>query len=256
MLENRILDALSQTSPDVLRNRLKPIDFVHGDLLADSGSPIQHAIFPRSGLISVVVDLQEGERIEVGMVGPYGALGGAAIFGATLYTGTAFAQLPGRAWAMRVDDLIDAATASAEFREMMFAQEQYLLAQAQQTAACNAKHTIMHRLCSWLLRAHDACGGGELMLTQENLAQMLGVQRASVSMFASQLQEQGLIHYRRGRLQIADAHGLASHACECRSALRQQHNRLFAEALETNGAPAAARQFGAGGAPASRVANS
>jgi Mn-dependent DtxR family transcriptional regulator len=90
----------------------------------------------------------------------------------------------------------------------------------------------MHRLCSWLLRAHDTAGGGELLLTQENLAQMLGVQRASVSMFASQLQEKGLIQYRRGRVHIADPHGLASHACECRSALRRHHKQLFAEVIE------------------------
>src|SRR5947209_18619827 len=111
-----------------------------------------HAFFPRSGRICLVVELQEGDRIEVAMGGPSGALGCAAVFGAR-HIGTAFAQLPGRAWAMRVEDLMDIATASDEFRELIFAQEQYLLAQAQQTAACNAKHTIMHRLCSWLLRA-------------------------------------------------------------------------------------------------------
>lgn len=237
MLENRILRAVNQSHPDLLRNRLKPIDFVHGDVLAESGSRVDHAIFPRSGLVSVVVDLQEGDRIEVAMVGPSGALGGAAIFGATHHTGTAFAQLPGRAWEIRAEDLIDIATVSAEFRQLMFAQEQYLLIQAQQTSACNAKHTIMHRLCSWLLRAQDAAGGGELLLTQENLAQMLGVQRASVSMFASQLQEKGLIQYRRGRLHIADAAGLAAHACECHALLRQQHGRLFAERLDADVAP-------------------
>jgi CRP-like cAMP-binding protein len=233
MLENRLLSALNQAHPDLLRNRLRPIDFVHGDILAEAGSPISQAIFPRSGLISVVVDLQEGDRIEVAMVGPSGALGAAAVFGATHHLGTSFAQLPGRAWAMRPEDLIDVAAASAEFRQLMFAQEQYLLAQTQQMAACNAKHTIMHRLCSWLLRAHDAAGGGELLLTQENLAQMLGVQRASVSMFASQLQDKGLVQYRRGRLHIADADGLAAHSCECRSALRRHQKRLFAEVIES-----------------------
>lgn len=237
MYENRLLNALSKSNPDLLRNRLKPIDFVHGDVLAEAGRPIAQAIFPRSGLVSVVVDLQEGDRIEVAMIGPAGALGGGAIFGATRQLCTAFAQLPGRAWAMRVEDLIDVATASGEFRELMFAQEQYLLAQAQQTAACNAKHTIMHRLCTWLLRAQDTCGGGELLLTQENLAQMLGVQRASVSMFASQLQERGLIQYRRGRLHVADPHGLASHACECHTALRHHHKRLFPDGLEAEVTP-------------------
>src|SRR3954471_12807597 len=115
MLENRLLNTLNQTHPDLFRNRLRPIDFVHGDILAETGSPITHAIFPRSGLISLVVDLQEGDRIEVAMIGPSGALGCAAVFGAR-HIGTAFAQLPGRAWAMRVEDLMDIATASDEFR--------------------------------------------------------------------------------------------------------------------------------------------
>jgi CRP-like cAMP-binding protein len=229
MFENQLLDALFRSQPDFLRNRLRAIDFAHGDVVGEAGQPIEHAIFPRSGLISIVVDLQEGDRIEVAMVGARGAVGGAAMFGGTQHLGTAFAQLPGRGWQMRVEYLIDAGVASPDFRQLMFAQEQYLQAQAQQTAACNAKHSIMHRLCSWLLRARDVAGSTELLLTQENLAQMLGVQRASVSMFASQLQERGLIQYRRGRVHINDAAGLAEQACECHAALRQRRERLVAE---------------------------
>jgi CRP-like cAMP-binding protein len=160
------------------------------------------------------------------------------MFGGTHHLGTAFAQLPGRGWQMRVDDLIDAGVASLEFRNLMFVQEQYLQAQAQQTAACNAKHSIMHRLCSWLLRARDVAGSTELLLTQENLAKMLGVQRASVSVFAGQLQERGLIQYRRGRVHINDVPGLAEQACECHGALQQKRERLMAG--EPVGMPAAA----------------
>ena len=87
----------------------------------------------------------------------------------------------------------------------------------------------MRRLCSWLLRAQDVIGRGELLLTQEHLAHMLGVQRASVSMFASQLQEKGFIQYRRGRLHITDSAGLAEHACECHGALRQHRMRLLVD---------------------------
>jgi CRP-like cAMP-binding protein len=228
MFENQLLDALFRSQPDFLRNRLRAIDFAHGDIVGEAGQPIEHVIFPRSGLISVVVDLQDGERIEVAMVGSRGAVGGAVMFGGTHHLGTAFAQLPGRGWQMRAEDLTDAGAAFSDFRQLMFAQEQFLQAQAQQTAACNAKHTIMHRLCSWLLRARDIAGSTELLLTQENLAQMLGVQRASVSMFASQLQERGLIQYRRGRVHINDPAGLAEQACECHAALRQRGERVMA----------------------------
>jgi CRP-like cAMP-binding protein len=232
MYENKLLDTLTRSHPDVLLNRLKAIDYVHGDLLAEAGAPIQHVIFPRSGLISMVVDLSDGDRIEVGMTGSGGAIGGGVAFGATHRICTSFAQLPGRAWLMKSADAVEIADESGEFRHLLYMQERYIQAQAQQTAACNAKHTITRRLCSWLLRACDAIGGGELLLTQEHLAQMLGVQRASVSMVASQLREQGLIQYRRGRLHIADRAGLAEHACECHAALRQQREQLLRETVE------------------------
>lgn len=230
--ENRLLDTLSRSYPDALRNRLKAIDYVHGDLLSEAGEPIEHVIFPRSGLVSMVVDLMDGDRIEVAMIGAGGAIGGGVAFGATHRLCASFAQLPGRAWLMKSVDAIEIANDSSEFRHLLYMQERYIQAQAEQTAACNAKHTIMRRLCSWLLRAQDTIGGGELLLTQEHLAQMLGVQRASVSMFASQLQEKGLIQYRRGRLHISNSAGLAEHACECHAALRQQRERLLSEEPE------------------------
>jgi CRP-like cAMP-binding protein len=232
MYENRLLETFSRSNPDLLRNRLKAIDYVHADLLAEAGTPIEHVIFPRSGLVSMVVDLVDGDRIEVAMVGAGGAIGGGVAIGATHRLCTSFAQLPGRAWLMKSADAIEIANDSPDFRHLLYMQERYIQAQAQQTAACNAKHTIMRRLCSWLLRAQDAAGGGELLLTQEHLAQMLGVQRASVSMFASQLQEQGLIQYRRGRLHITNSTGLAEHACECHAVLCQQRKRLLPETLE------------------------
>lgn len=229
MYGNRLLDALSRSQPEALRSRLTTIDFVHGDLVAEASAGIRRAVFPRSGLISMVVDLKDGDRIEAAMIGYDGAVGGAAAFGASIHLCTAFAQLPGSAWVLKADDLIDLAAADRAFRNALFAHEQFLLAQAQQTAACNAKHTIPQRLSTWLLRARDVAGADELLLTQEHLAHMLGVQRASVSMFASQLQEKGLIHYRRGRLHVVDERGLAAEACECHTSLRQRHQDLLGE---------------------------
>jgi CRP-like cAMP-binding protein len=235
MHKNRLLEILARSHADALRNRLTMIDYVHGDVLAESGTPIERVIFPRSGLVSLVVDLTDGDRIEAAMVGHEGAVGTAVAFGAMTHLCTGFAQLPGSAWVMKVADLIDFAAADRDFRNALFAEEQFLLAQAQQTAACNAKHNIPQRLGSWLLRAQDLVSIDELLLTQEHLAQMLGVQRASVSMFASQLQERGLIHYRRGRVHIVDPRRLASEACECHATLRQHRTRLFGEALEETG---------------------
>lgn len=227
MYGNRLIDWLSQSYPDALRSRLTTLDFVYGDALAEAGAPITRVLFPRSGLISMVVELRAGDRIEAAMVGHAGAVGAAVVFGATHQLSTALAQLPGSAWVLKAEDLTDLARANRDFADLLFGHERFLLAQAQQTAACNAKHTIPQRLSSWLLRAQDMIGADELLVTQEHLAQMLGVQRASVSMFASQLQDKGLIHYRRGRLRVADADGLAREACECHACLRRQHRQLF-----------------------------
>jgi CRP-like cAMP-binding protein len=191
--------------------------------------PIERIVFPSSGLLSILVDLEEGDRIEVGMIGSRGALGGGALFGAKCHLHRAIAQVSGRGWSMPLENAKELAQTSPEFAQLLFAQEQYLLAQARQFTACNAKHLISQRLCSWLLRAQDEIGGNELLMTQEMLAKMLGVQRASVSMFASQLQENGLIGYRRGRLRVADPEGLAAAACGCHNALKKQHAKLFPE---------------------------
>jgi len=227
MLGNQLLDRIAQFGSRNFADRLEARDFAAGDLLARPGTPIQRLVFPRSGLISLVVDMSEGDQIEAGIIGPRGMLGGEAVFGAGHHIHTAVAQFSGRAWTLPIDDAKEWAAAVPDFRALLFAQQQYLLAQAQQTAACNAKHSISQRLCSWLLRVHDEVGGGEFLITQEMLAKMIGVQRASVSMFASQLQQNGLVRYRRGRLQITDVDGLEARACECHKAVRKQLDRLF-----------------------------
>jgi Mn-dependent DtxR family transcriptional regulator len=140
---------------------------------------------------------------------------------------TAFAQLPGNGWLLKVADAMELCRRTPATRDLFFRNEEYILVQAQQTAACNAKHRIPQRLATWILRAQYDSGEEELVLTQEYLAQMLGVQRASVSMFAGVLQEKGLVSYRRGRVRVLDSAGLAREACECHAALRDHHRHLL-----------------------------
>lgn len=228
MLDNHLLERVSETLLLDIRRRLKPLDFVQGDCLAEPDTPIDMVMFPRSGLISIVVPLDDGDQIEAGWVGCRGALGGSVTLGAEQHFHRAVVRLAGRAWSMRAADAREIASTSAEFRKLMVVQEQHLLAQARQLAGCNAIHRIVQRLCFWLLRAQGETGGSELHLTQDNLAKMLGVQRASLSMYASQLQEDGLISYRRGRVRILDVHGLTKRACTCHHALEEQYKHLFA----------------------------
>lgn len=233
MHHNDILACLHQSHPDFVTRRARQITYVHGDVFGEAGRPIDELLFPSSGMISLVVDLNDGDRIEAGMVGRRGMVGGSALFGGRTHLCTSFAQLPGNGWIIKADDLIELADRSSGIRDLVFSNEQYTLSQAQQTAACNAKHHIMQRLATWLLRAKDATGTTEMFLTQEFLAQMLGVQRASVSGFAGQLQDMDLIRYRRGRLSITDVEGLTHQACECHSRLAAFHGKLFRDGGES-----------------------
>jgi CRP-like cAMP-binding protein len=224
---NHLLSFLHSRCPDIVGHRARQLSFVHGDVIGEAGRAIEHVFFPSSGMISIVVELRDGGRVEAAMVGRRGAIGASVVFGGREHLNTSFAQLPGNGWSLAAADVIELANRDKEVRTVLFDNEQYLLAQAQQTAACNARHVIPQRLATWILRATDATGGDELTLTQEYLAQMLGVQRASVSMFAGSLQDKGLIFYRRGRVRVLDPHGLEQQACECHAALRRQHARLF-----------------------------
>lgn len=224
---NHILSHLHRCVPDFVGQRARQLSFVHGDVIGEAGRPIEHVFFPSSGMISIVVDLRDGGRVEAAMVGRRNAIGASVVFGGRTHLNTSFAQLPGSGWSLRAADLVELASREPDVRNILFDNEQFLQAQSQQTAACNARHVIPQRLATWILRASDATGGEDLTLTQEYLAQMLGVQRASVSMFAGALQDKGLIFYRRGRVKVLDRDGLEHRACECHAALRMQHARLF-----------------------------
>lgn len=233
---NRILAALVQRRGD-LTGRLLRVDFVHGEMFGQFGDPISEVVFPVSGMVSVVVALKEGELVEAAMIGHHGVVGGSAAFGATDHIYTSFCQLPGRAYRFPAVILADVVREDDTLRSMIFAHEQFMQFQAQQTAACNAKHHVMQRLSTWLLRAKDVAGSNEMSLTQEFLAQMLGVQRASVSGFAAQLQDMEFIRYRRGRLSIVDEAGLAGQACECHERLASFQKRLLPAMAQTPSVP-------------------
>ena len=166
-------------------------------------------------MISLVVDLADGQMIEAAMVGRDSVVGG---FGrAGWQGGVEHGDRPGRR--RRFDpgrcDAARGAEQSADFRTTLIRHEQTLFAQAQQSAACNASHSVEARLARWLLWTRELSGSDTLGLTQEFLAQMLGVRRTSVSLVANTLQNAGLIRYRRGRIEITDLEGLRAASCEC-----------------------------------------
>jgi CRP-like cAMP-binding protein len=138
-------------------------------------------------------------------------------------------QVPGEAFVIDLPHAKAAVTASRTLREKLYQTDQMLLAQAQQSAACNAAHDVEERLCRWILRTRDVVGGDNLDLTQEFISQMLGIRRTSVTLAARHLQAIGLIKYRRGRIQILDADGLIEASCECYEAVKKLEARILPE---------------------------
>jgi CRP-like cAMP-binding protein len=224
---NTILSNLAKSDLALLEDALSSHAFTQGQVLGETGQPIERVFFPSSGLISVVVPLRGGEVIEAGVVGRTDVFGASVALGARLHVNTGVVQMPGSALVIKAADLAAAARKSETLRHDLFLNDQFVLAQAQQSAACNARHDIPQRLATWLLRVGDRSQQEDLPLTQEFLAQMLGVQRASVSIAAGALQEAGMIKYRRGHIQIVDAARLKHVACECYAAVRAQYDRTF-----------------------------
>jgi len=217
------LASLPSADFELLRPHLKTIELVHATVLFDAGDAIKRVYFPHTGIISLVVALKDGQTIEVAMIGCD------SIVGASVALGRGFALNKGIVQASSIASILDASRlrkateANVALRETLFRHEQAVLARAQQSAACNATHTVEARLARWLLRSHDLLGGATLPLTQEFLGQMLSVRRTSVSLVAKTLQKAELIKYGRGRIQITDLRGLKNVACECNAAVKAQN---------------------------------
>jgi CRP-like cAMP-binding protein len=201
--------------------------FASGDILGQADSPISEVLLVSSGLVSVVVDLSDGEQIETAMAGPGVAIGAAVVFGEETWLNTSVAHSAVTGLSFSISDLSTAARRDTGLQQLLFKSELWLKAQAQQLAACNAKHNIRQRVCTWLLRAHDALQEDDLPFTQEMLAHMLGARRGSVSKTAHQLMVDGIVEYRRGHIRI-DGSKLEPEACECVHVLREHYKRVFA----------------------------
>jgi CRP-like cAMP-binding protein len=224
---NRLLASLPSTDFELLRPHLKTIELVHEVVLFEAGDPVRRVYFPHSGVISLVVDLAGGEMIEAAMIGRDSIVGASSALDGKVALNKGIVQMPGFASVLDVQRLRKVAEASLAFRTTLIRHEQVLFAQAQQSAACNASHTVEARLARWLLRCRDLSGGDSLELTQEFLGQMLGVQRSSVSLVAHTLQKAGLITYSRGRIKITDLKGLRDEACECYATVKGHYDRLL-----------------------------
>jgi CRP-like cAMP-binding protein len=225
---NRLLASLPADIFSAISPHLKIVELTFGDVLAEPGNPVRQVYFPYSGVISLVVELDVGTMIETAMVGRNGVLNAAAALDGKVSLNKAIVQVAGSAGTIEINRLRRLANELEPFRSRLIRHEQVLFAQSQQSAACNATHSVEARMCRWLLYMRDLAGNDDLMLTQDFLAQMLGVRRPSVSLVANTLQKAGLIKYSRGRMRLLDVKGLQKGTCECYATVKAHYQRLLA----------------------------
>ena len=226
--QNHLLASLCPADFESLHPDLRAFDLISETVLVEAGDPVLRVYFPLSGIISLVVRLMNGEAVEAAMVGRDGEFGaGAALVDGQISTATAIVPRGGKALTIDVAPLRIAAEHNPSLRGRLVRFEQVIHAQALQSAACNATHTVQARLSRWLLRARDLSGSDTLTFSQEVLAEMLGRHRNSVSIVANSLQEAGLITYNRAQIEILDVEGLMKSSCECYGAVQKQTDRLL-----------------------------
>jgi CRP-like cAMP-binding protein len=224
---NRLLASLPSDVYSALTPHLRIVELKFGDVLAEPGRAVQQVYFPYAGVISLVVDLDVGMMIETAMVGHDGVLNAASALDGKVSLNKGIVQVAGSAGTIEVNRLRRLANEFEPFRALLIRHEQVVLAQSQQSAACNASHSLEARMCRWLLYLRDLAASDDLLLTQEFLAQMLGVRRTSVTVVASKLQKAGLMKYKRGHLHVLDVKGLEKGACECYGTVKGYYQRFL-----------------------------
>jgi CRP-like cAMP-binding protein len=225
--KNRLLAALPREEYERILPHLGHVSFKLGEVVYESGGQMEHIYFPTTAIISLLYLMENGTSAEMGMAGNEGLIGVALFMGGNTMPNRAVTQSAGGAVRMRARVLRDEFARGDAFQRLLLRYTQALLTQMSQTAVCNRLHAIEQQLCRWLLLSHDRLDSDELVMTQELIANMLGVRREGVTAAAGRLQEQGLISYVRGRIRILDRGGLEAAVCECYKVVKDEYDRLL-----------------------------
>ena len=224
---NGFLSSLAADDFELIRQHLRTVDLVQEHMLVEFGDTLKRAYMPYKGVISLVVKLARGENVQVALVGRDSIFGSFSALGDETALNSAVVLVPGVASAIDLDRLRAAADQSATLRAMLMRHGMAIYTQIQQTAGCNASHTVESRLARCLLHTRDLSGSDKLVLTQESMAQMIGARRNSVSLVANTLQQANFIRYSRGHIEITDLEGLSNTSCECYATVKAQYERLL-----------------------------
>jgi CRP-like cAMP-binding protein len=225
--ENRILASLPNSEAKVLEPILKGVLLEQHTTLFDSREEIDTVFFPFDAVVSLVVPLASGGSVETALVGRDGALGAQAVLGGRISFNRAVVQLGGSASACSVEAIKAILEQCPTLKALLAKHEQVLFSHSQQLAACNVSHDLESRLARWLLRARDLRSSDDLDLTQEYLAEILGVRRSSVSLIAHTIQRSGAIAYKRGHIRLLNVDALKEMSCECYEAVKLNYDTLL-----------------------------
>ena len=230
---NVLLAALPEAECKALAPHLKHTELKQQQILFDVRDVVTEIYFVIDAVVSLVTPLDTGETVESAMVGRDGVVGSGAALNGRVSLNQGIVQVGGYALRCPVEPLQDILQKYSYVRALMGTHEQALLAQAQQSAACNATHVIENRVSRWLLRAADLHGRNELPITHEYIAKMLGVSRSSVTVIARTLQEAGMIRYSRGHIKLLDVTALQEMTCECYQTIKSNYNALVGSVILT-----------------------
>jgi CRP-like cAMP-binding protein len=225
--QNHLLAVLPETDFQRLQPHLELTPMPLGHVLYESGNQLQHVYFPANCIVSLLYVMEDGHSAEIAVVGNEGVVGVALFMGGETTPSRAIVQSAGHAWRLPGRLLKEEFLRAGPLQHLLLRYTQALLTQMAQTAACNRHHSVDQQLSRWLLLSLDRLSTNELVMTQELIANMLGVRREGVTESAGKLQKLGLIHYSRGRIRVLDRPGLEKQSCECYRVVKKEFDRLL-----------------------------
>ncbi len=225
--DNHLLAALPEADWQRWCAGLEPVDLPLGQVLYESGVRMSHVVFPTTAIVSLLYVMEDGASAEIAVVGNEGVVGIALFMGGESTPSRAVVQSAGRGYRLRGRTVRDEVDLAGPGMHLLLRYTQALITQMAQTAVCNRHHTLDQQLCRWLLLSLDRLRGNELVMTQELIANMLGVRREGVTEAALKLQKLGLIRYARGHIHVLDRAGLEQRSCECYAVVKREYDRLL-----------------------------
>lgn len=224
---NQLLDVLLKVDYDRLYPNLELVEMPLGKVLCESGDRLNHVYFPTTSIVSLLYAMENGTSAEIALVGNEGMFGVQILLGGDTTPSQAVVQSAGYGYRMKAQILRNEVVNGGPLQRLLLRYTQALITQMSQTAVCNRHHSLQQQLCRWLLLSIDRLSSNDLIMTQELIANMLGVRRESVTDAAGTLQDMGLISYKRGSIKVLDRKGLEAKSCECYQVVKDEMDRLL-----------------------------